>query len=320
MITARDVRRHEPPTNDPTFAETNYFGFYMPEEGINCAIYVLLRPNVGVALSAVALIQGENASHYDALYCDYQVHLPMPAGDLDDFELANGLKIKAVDPPAGYEIDYVGYGGTEVHVAYEALMPPYDINDVEMDPIAAAEQGEAAGWDAAYKGHYDQTGEFTGEVRVRGKSYNVNCVSTMDHSWGVRPEMDLPTISWLHAHFGRDLAVHCIFSIDPYRTDEMAPFAYGYILEDGEVYGLTGGKGRASRDRFQLNTIELDVTDVRGKRFNVTGNTIANCPWVAWPGICDFQSLVRWELAGRIGYGEVQDVLPVSYIVGQRPN
>jgi len=318
MITARDVCRHKAPTDDPAYAETNYFGFYLPEEGINCAMYVLLRPNVGVALSSVAFFQGENRSHLDALYCDYQVHLPMPAGDLDDFELANGLKIKAINPPSGYQIDYVGYGETEVHVAYEALMSPYDINDPNMDPVTAAEQGEAAGWEAAYKGHYDQTGQFTGVVRISGKSYDVNCVSTMDHSWGVRPEMDLPTISWLHAHFGPDLAVHCIFGIDPYHTEELAPFAHGYVLENGEVYGLTRGTGHTNRDGFRLQNIELDLIDLRGKRYNVSGRAVASCPWVAWPGICDFQSLVRWELDGRTGYGEVQDVLPVKYIVEQR--
>ncbi len=80
-------------------------------------------------------------------------------------------------------------------------MLPFDIHDPALDPMCAS--GTAAGkfaWGTAYNGHFDQSGHVTGEVRVRGKRYAIDCVSTMDHSWGPRPERGKPNMSWLHAH------------------------------------------------------------------------------------------------------------------------
>ena len=64
----------------------------------------------------------------------------------------------------------------------------------------------------------------------------------MDHSWGPRPERGAPNMSWLHAHFSRDLAMHAIFSFDPQPTGELT-LAHGYVVDSGKVFGLKDAHG-----------------------------------------------------------------------------
>ena len=54
MITDVDAHLHKP-NDDPAWAETNYFGFYVPERNLNCGVYALWRPNLGVVLSTICL-------------------------------------------------------------------------------------------------------------------------------------------------------------------------------------------------------------------------------------------------------------------------
>ena len=54
MITADDAEFHQPDDNDPTWGETNFFGFYSAEEPLNIGVYTLFRPNLGVVLSTIS--------------------------------------------------------------------------------------------------------------------------------------------------------------------------------------------------------------------------------------------------------------------------
>jgi hypothetical protein len=55
MITAEDAEFHTPIADDPTWAETNYFGFYVPELRLNGGVYALFRPSLGVVNTTVSL-------------------------------------------------------------------------------------------------------------------------------------------------------------------------------------------------------------------------------------------------------------------------
>jgi hypothetical protein len=318
MIDSRDVRIHKPTTADLEWAETNYFSFYVPEESLNGCIYVLTRANVAATLSTIVLFQGFRRHHWEALYADSRMHLPMPQGDLDDYRLPNGLHVSATDPPRNYEVDYRGQDGTEIHFRFRGLMEPYDIHDPRMDPIAAAEQGKEFSWGTAYKGHFDLTGSIEGEFVLRGHRSAISCVSTMDHSWGPRPEVGLPNMSWFHAHFGEDLAVHCIFPCEPDDFASYGPLAHGYVLENGNVYGLVSGHGNARREHGQQMTMTIEVRDVRGRTLQLNGHAIATYPWTPWPAVVAFHSLNEWSLGGRLGYGECMDVFDVTGLAARQ--
>jgi hypothetical protein len=317
MIEERDVRLHPPTSKAIEWAETNYFSFYLPDEGLNGSIYVLARANVGATLSTVVVFDGFRRHPWEALYADHRMHLPMPEGDLDDYRLPNGLHVRSTKPPRDYEIDYRGAGGCEIRFAFRGLMEPYDIHDPRMDPIAAAEQGKEFSWGTAYKGHFDLTGKIEGELVLGGRRRAISCVSTMDHSWGPRPEVGLPNMSWFHAHFGEDLAIHCIFPCEPDEVASYGSLAHGYVVEKGQVRGLASGRGRARRERGQQMTMAIEVTDVSGRAFALAGEAIATYPWTPWPAVVAFHSLNRWTLDGRVGYGECMDVFDVASLAAR---
>ena len=48
MINAADADFHEPDQDEPTWAETNFFGFYSAEVPLNIGVYALFRTNLGI--------------------------------------------------------------------------------------------------------------------------------------------------------------------------------------------------------------------------------------------------------------------------------
>ncbi len=172
---------------------------------------------------------------------------------------------------------------------------------------SGSEAGQFA-WGTAYAGHFDQTGHIAGDVHVRGRHYAIDCVSTMDHSWGPRPERGKPNMSWLHAHVDRETALHAILGFDASRDDTQLALAHGYVLDGGSMVGLASGGGRVIRgpDRF-AQSITLAFDDARGNRHELSGDTLTSFPWQCWPNMVSFNSLARWRYRGREGYGEIQD-------------
>ncbi|MGB1547024.1 MAG: DUF7064 domain-containing protein [Alphaproteobacteria bacterium] len=314
-ITAKDMQFHRSPSGDPLWAETNYFPFHIESEGIQAAAYILTRPSLGVALIDVTAYQGFNHGPETLLYYDKHAHLPLPER-LEEYTLANGFSVKAINAPMEYEVDYVGYDDTEFHLHYKGLAAPYDMNDPEQDPITAKlrKESENSWGKSAYTGHFDQTLHVTGEAKLLGKPYKIDCVTTMDHSWGPRPEMGLPNMSWFHGHWGKDLAIHCISYFDPANTKKIGPLLHGYVIQDGVLYGLTEGSGVAERDGFLPMQIDMQVKDTRGKAFHFTGRALATYPWMAWPGNNNFSAFLKWDYEGRTGWGEAQDCLNMRYV------
>lgn len=105
MIRAADVAFHTPADVEYDWAETNYFSFYIPEANITAWLYVIARPGVGACVVGVQAIDKIGRLGLEALYVDFQQHLPMPA-KLEDFTLPNGLTMKTFDEPRGYRIDH----------------------------------------------------------------------------------------------------------------------------------------------------------------------------------------------------------------------
>lgn len=334
MITAADAEFHEPDSDDPTWGETNFFGFYSAEESLNIGVYTLFRPTLGVVLSTISMNSGDAIQPWRADFCDHQAQLPIPEPrSLATYTLNNGLTVRTIKPNEIWEIDYNDGQGTKIDVTYRALMPAFDIHDPAMDPIAAAQQeaarsaaesgAEASGfaWGTAYNGHFDQTGQVTGEVVLRGRRIPIDCVSTMDHSWGPRKERGGPNMSWLHAHFSRDYALHAIFSFDETTGGQDLSLTHGYVLKDGAVHGLASGSGRTIRDdEFFARQVELSLADATGAVHNLSGTGLTRFPWQAWPNMVGFNTLARWTTGNLVGYGEIQDFVDLTRLTEMNSN
>ncbi len=322
MIEDADADFHETDAADPTWAETNFFGFYNAEAKLNIGVYALFRPNLGIVGSTICMNSRRANTPWEADFCDMRASLPIPKPyNLRDYTLLNSLRVRCTKPNARWEISYDDGAGTTIDVTYEAIMPAFDIHDPHMDPMAAAAQAAAAqgnfAWGTAYNGHFDQTGRFSGSVSIRGTAYPIDCISTMDHSWGPRAERGSPNMSWLHAHFGEDLAAHVIFSFDPSNGGRVLGLAHGYVVDGGELLGLKAGSGYTTRvcDRYADET-QLELTDSRDRVWRLRGRGLTTFPWFPWPNMVGFNVLATWECAGRTGYGEIQDFFELPQLNG----
>jgi hypothetical protein len=305
MITEQDMYFHTPTSDNHYWAETNYFGFYLPEEAIHVNVYVLTRKNAGIVLSSITVTDGFSNTPHQVRYTNNQVHLPFPDSDFDNYKLGNGLAIKCTKPVMDYDISFDDQRGLSFDVQYKALMEPYDIHDPAMDPLAASTDDVSA---TAYAGHWDQSGRVTGKFTLEGKTYAIDCVSSMDHSWGERMEDQFKNFCWLNANFDNDISIHCIWTSNPKDINDYCAIVHGYVREGDQVFGLTKGSGKLRRNGFLHQHMELEVEDVRGKVHNFTGTAFTSNPWQPWPFVDATQSFLRWDMNGVIGWGEVQDV------------
>ena len=315
MIKPEDFDFHYKSDSHWQWAETIAMPFHVPGANLNGIVYLVTRPMLGVTMCDVTLHDRISDLWEEQLYVDNQQHLPCPKS-LMEFSLPNGLSFKAIEPLKRYRITYAGIDDTRFDLEFVALHEPYDINDPAMDPTAAKRQGPA--WDSSWSGHYEATYRIRGELVVRGKRYEVDCVDTGDRSWGPRPERDNSSVIWWHASFGEDLTVHLFTGHDIARTNVMTPHISGYVLENGKLYGLIDSHGTQEYRGFTPMGGELEVVDVREKKFRMTYSALTACNWAPYPSNSYTQAYMRVNYNGRIGYGIQQLGLSRAYLTRNR--
>jgi len=317
MIRAEDVRYHTPEDVAYDWAETAFFSVYLPEPNITAWIYLVARKGVGAMVCDIEAIDGIGRSSLNALYIDFQQHLPAP-DRFETFSLPNGLTVSTMNEPRGYQIDYIGVDSTEFHWTVEGLMEPFDIHDPAMDPLASPDVS-ASGFGSAYANHFDMTARVTGTARIRGKSYDVDCVTTMDHSWGPRNERGLRPMGWINGNFGTDLAFQTIWTFSPEAKGwHQFKLAHGYVLVDGEVRGLVDGQLQAHRAGSYPSGYTGSLVDAQGRSYAVTGHPVAQHPWACYSNSLAMFSTIEWTMDGRIGHGLAQENWPLDSLTGKR--
>jgi hypothetical protein len=319
MIRPEDAEFHIPDANQPSWAETNYFGFYNVEKHLNIGIYALFRTNLRTVNSSINLNRQHALTAWQADYSDWHSQIPLPAdASLLDYRLPNGLAVKTLEPNQAWHIRYDDGQQLNIDVTFRAIMPAFDIRDPEQDPMAARLQGA---WGTAYNGHFDLSGHVEGSVLLRDERIAIDCISTMDHSWGPRPERGAPNMTWLHAHFSKDLAVHAIFTFDADVDDGQLSLTHGYVVEKGRVFGLKGGKGRVRRevDRY-ARAVELQLLDCAERTWSLCGEGLTSFPWECHTNTVGFNVLASWRMNGLLGYGEIQEFFELPQLTRLNAN
>jgi hypothetical protein len=308
-----DTEFHTPENVPWDWAETNYFAFTIPEERLWGQVYVLTRAGIGAMLVEVVVGGALSIDRGNVLYLDSQCHLPI-VSSLSNLETVNGLKIRAKSI-RDYYVSYAGYGGMSLSFTFTALMAPFDLNDPEMNPLAGAKDGSGGGHDstggagAAYANHFDMTGSVKGELKLNGRDYPINCVETMDHSWGRRHVYgnEVRPMYWFHAHFGEELAIHWIGHWDVSQDNgQDHSLASGYVVRKGQVEGLVDVKMRVIRvDHRVATSMDVEATDKNGKFYRMYGIVEAGAPSIQGYNAMDMRNyLVKWILGdGTVGYG-----------------
>lgn len=321
MIRAEDVHAHTPTPCPYDWAETRFFSVHLPEPNLTAWVYNVARPGVGAFACDVEAIDRVGGSPLDAVYFDFRQHLPMP-DKLDGFELPNGLTLETPNPPRDYRIRYRGNDDTVFDWHVTGLMEPYDISDPAMDPLATGGDAEKSGFGAAYANHFDMAARVTGTTTIRGRAFDTDCVTVMDHSWGPRNEHWMRPMSWMNACFGADYVVHTIWSrqLDTEGWDGFG-FAHGFALVDGEVRGLKAGRLRATRGRDLMPvSYEMRVVDREDHEHVLVGSPAAQHHWACYSNSYVPFSQVRWHTlsdAQRVGHGIAQENCPLDQLTGR---
>jgi hypothetical protein len=310
MFKDDDTRYHTPAEVPADWAETNFFCCWVPEKRLIAWTYFMARPGVGAAKANVEINGDLSFDPWGAWYSDNQNHLPLPPR-LEAYDMPNGLSVRA-QSIRDYRVDYVGTGGTELHLDVRGLMEPFDIHDPRMDPLAPVDPpGKNESWTFAksYASHFDMTCRVTGSLSVRGQTYPVDCVSTMDHSWGQRPERQQGAMAWVNAHFGPDYALHSIWRLDPHAEPEKQfSLTHGYALVGGRVRGAKAGSLVAHRvaGRFPLG-YELRLVDADDREHTAYGSPLSMHLWAVYGCSSVPTGLLRWHSGARVGYGTAQE-------------
>jgi hypothetical protein len=316
MITAADLEYHHSDGDDYRWTETYYLPISVPEEHIFAHIYVATKPTLGVMSNNIRIHGDTSATEWEALYDDHQAHLPAPER-FSQLHGPNGLSIVATNPPRDFRIDYVGYDDTEIHVDWLGIMHPHDSNDPELNPLIAgtsgAEERDAhSSMGSGYRGHMDMHGRVTGTLKVRGRELQVDTVDRMDHSWGPRPELEIPPMNSVWASFGEEFCIRWHGSVDlDAPTGQDQKLSHGYVLDHGEVFALVDLKVSTRRLGIVPFAMNFTATDTRGREYTLHGVADAGAPMHSYPSTVTWFGLYHWEYEGRWSHGSVQENHPM---------
>lgn len=297
-----------------TLTETQYFGFNVPEAGVHGLAYMWHHVNLNVITGGIMAWQGVKPMAIAAELFDVRGFMSDKAiaNDLHDFRLDNGYGVRIVEPNKRFHMTY----------ADEARNNLVDLHFDAVTPIAMFGDGK----------HFEQGLRVRGELTLRGKSYKVDGYNVRDRSWGkLRPEqiMPAPPVSWMTGWFGDDLIFNCNLmdhaGSSPYCTGAFAlpvekALNGGWMWRDGALLRVVKAHKTIRRDPISFAPLEitLHLTTEDGRDMTATGRMVASCPWAVWPNVMAHISLIRWEVDGRVGHGDCQDVLWNDFVHAAR--
>ncbi|MCB1475075.1 MAG: hypothetical protein H6883_08605 [Rhodobiaceae bacterium] len=321
-ITAEQYDYNVADDADYTWVETMLFPVIVPEANIYALLYNSAKPTLGCMAQQVLISGALCDTEAEMLHYYDNQHLPLPER-WTNITSPEGLNIKAVKLPREFRLDYVSSDGeTEVHVDWVGMMEPFDIHDPKHSPQAGNAADMHADLEIGKKhkaGHIDMTGRATGTLKVRGRTFEVDCFERMDRSWGPRQPMNIPTCYIVSATIDENLAFHMIVAWNPEKPDgQQFTMSHGYVLENGEVYGLTTDLEMRSKQHGLICTsIEMQVTDTRGKKYDLLAMANSGAPWMPATGARCYNSLMRWHHEGKIGYGVVMANYNLNYLMNR---
>jgi hypothetical protein len=302
-VTDRDEFLHPPaPSGHYSSTETSYFGFNIPAAALNAEIYMWFHPVLRLMSASVYIWRGLKSSTLACEYINHYHYLPMPEGDIDDYEIeALGLKIRIIKPLHEAQLSFLDKErGVSFSLRLVAIMPP----------------GVRPG---SY--HFTQAMKTSGELDLFGQKYTIDGFWSRDHSWGQeRRETSrlLPPLAWTVGIFDADFAFHVMAFDSPelkptwvsrYDMPAGSNFLWGFVRRDGETYPLVSARQLTTRepDGLSPRSVELELADAGGQTHALRGYANARMPWQTWQNLNVWFCQMRWEGRRGVGWGDFQD-------------
>jgi len=318
MIQASDIDFHPRDPADRIWTETTYVAFNVPEAALHGTLYVLARPNLGVAMSSVVIARGVRRRPHEVDFCDPQIHLPCPAS-YSEFTLANGLSVQA-NSLTDWRFQYTHkLGACSFDLALRGLHHPFDPTDPRENPAAAEKSVHADPrvGDAWSHGHFDLKGRITGTLTLRGQHYQVDCFEGMDRSWGPRNETPDRATAYISINCGEAMSMWLTTTLDVSADGHVRyeKLNSGFIVEHGVVTPVVEATVEATTVDMLAISDRIVATDARGRRHEFFGAAIGTRPMGSInPSIAAFVSLMRYQYAGHVGHGGHGKLFGLNYL------
>lgn len=289
-----DDEFHPATSDDPDWTETCWFTFTVPERRLSGQLYPFLKPTLGVTSAGAYFWDDTGDQLWNCLYAKNFWNLPLPDQPLSDLSLANGARIKVVEPQRVYDLAYDDPdGGDEVsaRLTFTAVAPPHYLGT----------------------GHLDQPGRYTGTLVLHGEELAVDSFGFRDRSWGLRPQHGQGLTGspaqyggYSYATASADDAFHAI-TLD---FGSGCIVIHGYLLRGGEWSELVSGEREVlERDAGTgcPTRVRLTATDGQGRSLTAEGRALNRLGFPINPNLWTWNCLTRWEFDGVTAYGEDHD-------------
>ena len=285
---------HPPTTDDPSWTETCWFTFTVPERRLSGQLYPFFQTNLGVAAAGAYFWDDKGDQPWNCLYAKNFWHVPIPDQPLTDIQLANGIRYRCVEPLTRYEIGYDDPdGGDELHVdlTVTAVTPPHYLG----------------------QSHLDQPCRYQGTIVLRGERIPVDAYGFRDRSWGPRTQFGQGLTSSPAKHGGYSYATAS--ERDGFHAITMdfgqgMRSIHGYLLRDGEWSKLASAeKVVTERDPANGNPLRvaIDGIDELGRELHARGRCLNALGFSINPNMYTINCLTEWEYDGVTSYGEDHD-------------
>ena len=275
--------------------ETAWFSFYNADRRLGGWLYTLIRPNIGTVTGGAWVWDDSASLPWEVPYSANYSALELPAGvDLAEARLPNGVWMRVIEPTMSYAIGYEDGDRLRANLRFDGVMPPRPLT--------------AGGSTFGKSRHFDQFGRVTGELRLHGETIAIDCVAMRDRTWGRRPEDRPRRAAYVTGAVSGDYAFLAV--ANPRHDGDR--IAYGFLRREGRTESLTGGERRVERDAESgwVTRVSLTAVDAAGRELTAVAEPVSRIILERHTFI-DVNSLLCWNIEGRVAWGEDQDMWPV---------
>jgi hypothetical protein len=275
--------------------ETSWFSFCHPARKLGGWLYTLVRPNIGTVAGGAWIWDDTAHLPWEVLYSANHTALRLLADqDLTDIKLPTGVSIRVREPCMGYDLGFEDGERCRMSLHFQGLMMPRPLHSAS-SPFGASN-------------HFDQFGRVTGRIVLNGESIDVDCLAMRDRSWGPRPEHKPKKGAYVT---GIASARDAFLAVTRWVGDS-EEIAYGFLNRDGEIADLTVGRRIVERHARHgwVTKITIEAQDERGRTLYAEGTRLSGMI-INRHSFIDSNGLIAWQINGKPGHGEDQDMWPV---------
>ena len=315
-------------SDDPYETETNWWSFNIPERKIGCWIHTPYYSNRKTVTWRIFVWDDQGIEPGRLAYYKKVEEAPMPDDpDLRDISFPKGgYSLKMLEP------------GMKYHLAYEDKERGFALDFIHsgVHPPHRFQPGEPPFMQTP---HFDQLGHVMGTMTLRGEKIAIDGVGVRDRTWGPRGgpyqtsqkrhaddsqrvkhpggplwrqierERGRGRIDYIYGH-SLDFQTGFLGFVRMQDGDAKgwAPMNVGWLLKDGVFGEIDKTKSRMLNFRDPVagwnSHMLVDLADTTGRTLEAEGQSVSRMS----EGGYGLNQLMRWELDGKIGWGEDQDV------------